>query len=370
MLLAERMDRIDSSGIRKVFALAGKMKDPCNLSIGQPDFDIPPELRRVALKAMDEGHNRYTQTGGVQALKDKVVEKLSAKKTIGSDGVLITSGTSGGILLAFMALFDPGDEVIVPEPYFVMYKHLLNLIGAVPVYVDLYPDFRLTAERIAPRLTDKTRAILVNSPANPTGAVAGRAELEGIAALARSRDLLVISDEIYDLFVYDEPYVSMGDVHENTMVLGGFSKTYAMTGWRLGYAVGPSDAIAAMEELQQYSFVCAPSVGQQMGIAALDLDMRPHWEAYRAKRDLIYGGLKDSFTVSKPGGAFYIFPEAPGGDGDSFCAEAIKNDLLVVPGSVFSERKTHFRISFAAPDETIRRGIGILRRMAEASARA
>jgi aspartate aminotransferase/aminotransferase len=362
--LAERMSRIDSSGIRKVFALAEKMKNPCNLSIGQPDFDLPPPLRDAALRAMEAGHNRYTQTGGVAALKDKVREKLSHKKAIGTDGLLITSGTSGGIMLAFMALFNPGDEVLVPEPYFVMYKHLLNLIGAVPVYVDLYPDFRLTAERLAPHITERTRAILVNSPANPTGVVSSRAELESIAALARKHDLLAISDEIYDLFVYDDPFVSMGEVYENTLVLGGFSKTYAMTGWRLGYAAGPSDLIAAMEDLQQYSFVCAPSVGQQMGIAALDLDMRPHWEAYRKKRDLIYSGLKDSFEVEKPGGAFYIFPKAPKGDGDEFCAEAIRNELLIVPGSVFSEKKSHFRISFAASDETIQRGIGILQRLA------
>lgn len=363
MKLAERMARIDSSGIRKVFALAEKMKNPCNLSIGQPDFDVPAELRQAAMAAMDAGHNRYTQTGGVQALKERVREKLAAKKTIQSDRVLITSGTSGGILLSFMALFDPGDEVIVPEPYFVMYKHLLNLIGAVPVYVDLYPDFRLTPERIRPHLTDKTKAVLINSPANPTGVVLGREELESVAGLLREKHLIAISDEIYDLFVYDDPFVSMGDVYENTLVLGGFSKTYAMTGWRLGYAVGNSDVLQAMEELQQYSFVCAPSVGQQMGIAAMDLDMTPHVDAYRGKRDLIYSGIKDLFEVEKPGGAFYIFPKAPKGEGDEFVAKAITQDLLVVPGSVFSEKKTHFRISFAAQDSTIQRGIEILKRI-------
>ncbi len=363
MRLAQRMDRIDSSGIRKVFALAAHMKNPCNLSIGQPDFDLPVELQEAAFKAIQAGHNRYTQTGGIDALKDKVREKLANKKGISTDGILITSGTSGGLMLAFMALFDPGDEVIVPEPYFVMYKHLLNLIGAVPVYVDLYPDFRLTADRIRPHLTEKTRAILVNSPANPTGQVSTREELEGIASLAREKDLLVISDEIYNLFVYDDTFVSMGSVYENTLVLGGFSKTYGMTGWRLGYAVGDLELIASMEELQQYSFVCAPSVAQHMGVVALDLDMTVHWEAYRRKRDIIYNGLKDDFDVPKPGGAFYMFPAAPGGDGDAFCSRALEKDLLVVPGSVFSERRTHFRISFAATDDTLRRGVEILKRM-------
>ncbi|GMV66641.1 MAG: aminotransferase [Candidatus Hinthialibacteria bacterium] len=365
MKLAQRMDRIDSSGIRKVFALAANMKNPCNLSIGQPDFELPAELQDAARKAIESGHNRYTQTGGIQALKDKVRQKLPDKKGIDKDGILITSGTSGGLMLAFMTLFDPGDEVIVPEPYFVMYKHLLNLIGAVPVYVDLYPDFHLTAERIRPHLTPRTRAILVNSPANPTGVVSSQSELEGIACLAREKNLLVISDEIYNLFVYDDPFVSMGSVYENTLVLGGFSKTYAMTGWRLGYAVGNAELIAAMEELQQYSFVCAPSVAQHMGVVALDLDMRPYWEAYRHKRDLIYEGIRESFKVSRPGGAFYIFPEAPDGDGDAFCARAIEQSLLIVPGSVFSERKSHFRISFAGADDTICRGVEILNKLAK-----
>jgi aspartate aminotransferase/aminotransferase len=254
--------------------------------------------------------------------------------------------------------------VIVPEPYFVMYTPLLTLIGAVPVYADLSPEFHLTAERLRPFVTERTRAILVNSPTNPTGQVSSREDLEGIAALAREKNLLVISDEIYNLFVYDEAFVALGAVYEHTLVLGGVSKTYGRTGWRLGFAVGNPELIASMEELQQYSFVCAPSVAQYMGVAALDLDMSAHLENYRRKRDIIYNGIKESFEVVKPGGAFYMFPAAPGGDGDAFCARAIEQELLVVPGSVFSERKTHFRISFAATDETLKRGVEILKRMA------
>ncbi|MCA9450015.1 MAG: aminotransferase class I/II-fold pyridoxal phosphate-dependent enzyme, partial [Candidatus Omnitrophica bacterium] len=265
--------------------------------------------------------------------------------------------------LSFMALFNEGDEVICPDPYFVMYKHLLNLMGIKPVYVDLYPDFRMTREKVEPKITDRTKGILLNSPANPTGTVATREDLEGITVLAREKDLIVISDEIYDLFVYDDPFLSIGDLYENCLILGGFSKTYSMTGWRLGYAVGPADLIKAMEELQQYSFVCAPSVGQAMAEEALDFDMTPFREEYAKKRDLIYDGLKNDFDVEKPGGAFYIFPKAPNGDGDAFVAEAIKNDLLIVPGSVFSEKKTHFRISFAAEEATLKRGIEILKRL-------
>lgn len=364
MKLAERISRIDSSGIRKVFALAAKMANPCNLSIGQPHFDVPDPIKQKGMEAIAAGKNRYTQTGGNDSLKEKIRLKLSSKKTINQDGVLVTSGTSGGIMLSFMALFDPGDEVLCPEPYFVMYKHLLNLIGARPVYVDLYPDFRMTRERLESMITERTKAILLNSPANPTGIVASRADLEGVTALAREKNLLVISDEIYDLFVYDDPFLSIGDLYENCLILGGFSKTYSMTGWRLGYAVGPGDVIKAMEELQQYSFVCAPSVGQAMAEEALDFDMSPYREEYARKRDLIYGGLKNDFEVERPGGAFYIFPKAPNGDGDAFVARAIENELLVVPGSVFSEKKTHFRISFAAEDAVLKRGLEILKRLA------
>ena len=365
MKLAQRVSRIDSSGIRKVFALAAKMKNPCNLSIGQPHFDVPDQIKQAGIRAIQEGKNRYTQTGGNLGLKDKIRRKMSSKKTIEDDGVLVSSGTSGGILLSFMALFDPGDEVLCPDPYFVMYKHLLNLIGAVPVYVDLYPDFRMTRERLESKVTEKTKGILLNSPANPTGVLASREDLEGVVELAREKDLLVISDEIYDLFVYDGPFLSVGELYENCLVLGGFSKSYSMTGWRLGYAVGPSEVIAAMEELQQYTFVCAPSVGQAMAEAALDFDMTSYRDEYARKRDLIYEGLKKDFEIEKPGGAFYIFPKAPGGDGDAFVAEAIKNDLLIVPGSVFSEKKSHFRISFAAEDATLERGIEILKRLAD-----
>jgi len=362
--LAERMNQIDSSGIRKVFALAAEMKNPCNLSIGQPDFDVPEEIQNAGIEAIRAGKNSYTQTGGIQALKDKVMEKHSSKKTLGSDRVLITSGTSGGILLSFLALFEPGDEVLCPDPYFVMYKHLLNLMGSKPVFVDLYPDFKMTARRLAEKVTGRTKAILFNSPANPTGVVTGRDEMGAIANFARERNLLVITDEIYDLFVYDSPFESIGDLYENVLLLGGFSKTYSLTGWRLGYAIGPADILAAMEDLQQYSFVCAPSVGQSMALASFDVDMSKYRDEYRRKRDTIYEGLKDRYEVQKPGGAFYIFPKAPNGDGEAFCKEGIRNELLTVPGSVFSERNSHFRISFAASNETLERGIEILKRLA------
>jgi aspartate aminotransferase/aminotransferase len=257
-----------------------------------------------------------------------------------------------------------GDEVVVPDPYFVMYKHLANLCGGVPVFVDTYPDFRVTAERLQRHITPKTRLLLLNSPANPTGAVVEDAELPRIAALAKQHDLIVLSDEIYDFFTYGPKPRSIAALYPKTLLMGGFSKSHAMTGWRLGYAAGPREIIGEMIKLQQFSFVCAPSFAQFAGLVALETDTSAYAEAYRGKRDLIYSGLVEAgYEVQEPGGAFYIFPKVPWGTDHEFVAAAIKNQLLIIPGSVFSEKATHARISYAATDEMIRRGLEVLRKL-------
>ncbi len=364
MKLAQRTSRIDSSGIRKVFNLAQKITDPINLSIGQPDFDVPERVKRAAIEALEEGFNRYTVTAGLPELRQKVLEKYRAKGFEGEDAI-VTAGVSGGLVLSFLVLFDPGDEILMTDPYFVMYKHLANFIGARPVYVDTYPDFRLCKEAFEAAITPETKAIIVNSPNNPTGTVYSEEELRGVAEVAARHTLLVLTDDIYDHFFYEgDEAPTIASFYPNTLVLAGLSKSAAMTGWRLGFALGPADIIRAMTELQQYSFVCAPSFAQKAALVALEHDMVEAREAYRHKRDLIYEGLRDLYTVQKPQGAFYIFPQAPDGDGDAFVARAIENKVLSVPGSVFSEKKTHFRLSFAAPDETIERGVEVLRRLA------
>ena len=185
-----------------------------------------------------------------------------------------------------------------------------------------------------------------------------------VAEIARRHGLVVLYDEIYRCFGYDGGLDSMVNHYDRVVLLNGFSKSHGMTGWRLGYAMGPKDIIQEMTKLQQYTFVCAPSVVQYAGLAALDLPMDATLNAYRRKRDLIYEGLKDRFNVVKPDGAFYIFPEAPGGKGTEFCVKAVENNVLIIPGGVFSERDTHFRISFAAPDEVLREGVDILNRLA------
>lgn len=363
--IADRMEHIDASGIRKVFDLAAKMKNPINLSIGQPDFDVPQAAKDKAIKAIQDGMNSYTQTQGLGLLRDAVAKQCLDEFGWADDrDYLITSGVSGALMLSLLVTVNPGDEVIFADPYFVMYSHLINLAGGVPVPVDTYPDFRPDAQKITDAITDKTRLIIVNSPANPTGAVYSRDELQQIADAAAQKDILVISDEIYNLFCYDEPFVSMASLYENTLLMRGFSKSYAMTGWRLGWCTGPKAVLEKMTMLQQYSFVCAPSMAQAAGAVALELDMSSYVAAYKRKRDMVYDALGEKFGMVKPGGAFYAFVPAPGGNATEFVKKAIDNNVLIIPGNVFSQRDTHFRISYATTDDKLAQGLEILKKLA------
>jgi aspartate aminotransferase/aminotransferase len=366
-LLAQRTNVIDASGIRKVFALGASLKDPINFSIGQPDFDVPEPLKQKAIEAIQAGQNSYSQTTGDEQLREKATQKVKQEIGWSNPSTIITSGVSGGLLLSLMALVNPGDEVVIPDPYFVMYKHLVNLLGGKPVYVDTYPDFRIHADRIEEKITDKTKLILLNSPSNPTGIVFSEDEVKSLAETARKHNVLVISDEIYDTFCYDSEYTSIAEHYEKTLVLKGFSKSHAMTGWRLGYAAAPEKLAGLIDQiaiLQQYTFVCAPSPFQKAAVAALDYDVSEFVDNYRKKRDMIYDGLKDKFELAKPQGAFYAFVKAPGGKATEFVKKAIDNNMLIIPGGVFSERNTHFRISYAAPVEKIRQGIEKLNSLA------
>jgi len=287
-MIASRMARIDASGIRKVFDLAARMKNPVNLSIGQPDFDIPDNIKEAAIEAIRRGENKYTVTQGIEELRRRVAEHLKSEYGWRPEGVLITSGVSGALLLALLVLVNEGDEVLIPDPYFVMYKHLVNLCGGVPVFVDTYPDFHITAEKIEPRITDRTKLLLLNSPSNPTGIVDSAREMKEIAGLSARRNLFVITDEIYSTFCYDGPYPSLiSHMRQNVLLITGFSKSHGFTGWRLGYAAGPEKIIEEMTKLQQYSFVCAPSMVQWAGLEAFETDMTAYREAYKKKRDII-----------------------------------------------------------------------------------
>ncbi len=366
-IIADRAGRIDASGIRKVFALAASLDNPVNFSIGQPDFDVPDALKEEAIKAIKAGQNKYSQTVGDATLKAKITERVKNEFGWGDPSVLVVSGVSGGLLLAFMTLIDPDDEVIIPDPYFVMYKHLVNMLGGKCVFIDSYPDFHLPVEKIAGAITDRTKLIILNSPSNPTGVVYTEQQIKTLAEIAAEKDILVLTDEIYETFCYDAPCPSIADIYEKSLLLRGFSKSHAMTGWRLGYvATGESlrNVVEEMTKIQQYTFVCAPTPFQKAAIAALDYDMSELVDAYRKKRDLLYDGLKDTFELVKPGGAFYAFVKAPGGAATEFVEKAIRSNVLIIPGNIFSEKDTHFRISYATSDEKIQQGAEILRNLA------
>jgi aspartate aminotransferase/aminotransferase len=362
--IAERMARIDASGIRKVFDLAAKMTDPINLSIGQPHFDTPEPVKQALCRAVAEGKNVYSQTQGIAPLIEKIQRQVDETYGHADRKAFITSGTSGGLMLALSVLVNPGDEVIVFDPWFVMYKHLTSMVGGKVVQIDTYPDFRLDLNKVRDAITDRTKVIICNSPSNPTGYVASEDELRGLADLARERDVALISDEIYRVFCYDRPFRSPASWNDQTIVIDGFSKSHSMTGLRLGFCHGPAHVIQQMIKLQQFTFVCAPQPVQWAGLAACDYDVSDRVAEYRRKRDLIVGELRNDYEIHGANGAFYVFAKTPWGTGTEFVAEAIRNNLLIIPGNVFSPRDTHFRLSFAAEDATIHRGIEVLRKLA------
>jgi len=362
--IADRMRLIDASGIRKVFDLAATMKSPINLSIGQPHFDTPEPIKQAMHAAVDNGKNAYSQTQGIKPLLELIQGSVADEFHHADRQAFVTSGTSGGLMLALSVLVNPGDEVICFDPWFVMYKHLTTLAGGKTVLIDTYPDFQIDLNKVRDAITPKTKVILVNSPSNPTGAVATAAELQGLAELCREKDIALLSDEIYKAFCYDGPFVSPATWNDQTIVIDGFSKSHSMTGWRIGWAHGPQHIIQEMIKLQQFSFVCSPHPVQWAGVAAWNFDISDRVDEYRQKRDFMVNELKHDFEIHGGGGAFYLFLKAPWGTGTEFVTEAIRNELLIIPGNVFSSRDTHFRISYAAGEETLARGAEILRKLA------
>ena len=363
--IAERMSHIESSGIRKVFELAKSIKDPINLSIGQPDFDVPEPIKKAAKDAIDAGRNTYTLTQGIPELRQQLLQRVEAKFPKSNRDLIVTSGTSGALVLALCCVVDPGDEVIIFDPYFVMYPHLVSLAGGKSVFIDTYPDFEIDINKVEKAITKKTKVILFNNPANPTGKTYSLETVKELAELARKHGVLLISDEIYSAFHFDGLLKTPADFNHNVLVLDGFSKSYGMTGWRMGYAHGPAKLIQEMIKLQQFTFVCAPSMVQYAGLIALDQDMSGFMQQYKLKRDFLLNGIKDCYEIPNAGGAFYLFPKAPGGNSTVFVEKAIQFDLLIIPGKTFSSSDTNFRISFAAKQETLERGVEVLRKLAK-----
>lgn len=363
-MLSKRCQNINTSGIRKVFELARTLKNPIDFSIGLPDFDTFAPIKAEAIKHIECGQNKYTLSQGIPELRE-LLKHHYLNKQYRFEDVMITSGVSGGILLSLMALLDPGDEVIVPDPYFVMYRELPGLISANPVLLDTYDTgFMVSPERLKAAISPRTKMLFLNSPANPTGKIMTHEDCEAIALALKGTDIWVVADDIYDSFDYDHKHVPFSRYYEKTITLGGFSKSHAMTGWRMGYAFGPSQIIEGMTKLQQYTFVCAPSFAQYACLKAFDLDFEPVRLSYREKRDLVVKTLSPHFDLVFPDGAFYCFLKHPQLTGTRFVHEALKHRVIMVPGNVFSSRDSHFRISFARSLPVLKEGLDILSHLA------
>ncbi|HIA72010.1 MAG TPA: aminotransferase class I/II-fold pyridoxal phosphate-dependent enzyme [Phycisphaerales bacterium] len=371
-LLSDRVKDIETSGIRRAWALAQACEDPVNLSIGQPDFLVPDAIKQAAIDAILADNNGYTQTAGDAGLLKSIYGRLNSQfdwefSDTSHHAAMVTTGTAGALTLAFLTVLGPGDEVIIPDPYFVIYPTLARIADAKAVLCDTYPDFRMTADRIAACITDKTKAVLLNSPANPTGVVLTETEVNDIASLCKDRGILLITDEIYDEFVFPPTkHASPASTNEDVLVIRGYGKTYGCTGWRMGYAAGPKPLIDAMLKLKQQTFVCAPSVFQHALVGAYDIDLSPLIDRFSKRRDMVVELLGDVTELVVPNGAFYAFPKIPvahGLTGMEFILKAIEQDVLVIQGDVFSSHDTHFRISFAVSEEKLEQGLTILRKL-------
>jgi aspartate aminotransferase/aminotransferase len=270
---------------------------------------------------------------------------------------------SGGLSLALLACINPGDEVLIGDPCFVSYRTLVNLAGGTPVPVNLYDDLGAHPERFADAITPRTKMLIINSPGNPTGVVYPADDVRAVCELAEKHNLLLLSDEIYTALSYDGPATSpVTYAPDRTILLRGFGKDYGMTGWRMGYAAGPAPIIQEMAKLQQYTFVCAPQPAQWACLTAMDTDVSHQVGAYREKRDIVVGAMEKSFAFVRPGGGFYVFAKAPNRyeTATAFVEAAIGKNVLVIPGCAFSDRDTHFRVSYAVPNDTLREGCEIL----------
>jgi aspartate aminotransferase/aminotransferase len=361
------MDGFPASGIRVLFDKARQIPDAIDLSIGQTDFDVPDPIKDATIRAIQSGCGGYGPTQGDPELVDATQHYLQTKYGLAEDEhVLITSGATGAIVLALLALVQPGDEVLLPDPNFLLYHRLIGMVGGTPVLYDIHPDFRLRAGEVVKQITDRTRLLILNSPSNPTGSTHTHEEIEAVAEVCR-RGITVLSDELYEIFVYDAPHVSIkGFLGQESLLVGGFTKAYGMAGWRLGWAAGAPELIDKMRTLQQFVYACPPTLVQRGALAAFDVDMKPQVDSYRRKRDFVYDGLVSAgYNVVKPGGSFFIFPEVPDGDDVEFCERALAKKLVVVPGRTFSSSTGYFRISFAASDETLERGIEVLSQLIE-----
>jgi aspartate/methionine/tyrosine aminotransferase len=367
--IANRLEYFDSSDFRNATKKQHELVDPIDLSIGVPEELTPEHIKAAGIKAIREDRTVYTPANGILELRQAISTKLADENNIHKDpqDVTIVPGLTTGQLLVYLAILNPGDEIIVLDPFYPPYAHLATMTGAFVIYAATTPTFQPNIEDIKANITNKTKAIVINSPNNPTGAVYPEETLREIAAIAKDHNMLIISDEIYEHFVYDSKHFSIGSIYPNTITMNGFSKEFAMTGWRLGYITGPSDIIAAINELQQYVVMSSSSIAQHAALAALQ-KLPDLSDKYRLKRNLVKEYLKDAgYEIHGLQGAYYAFFKAPDDQTDlEFVDQATEKGLILVPGRAFSSRlHGYVRLSYGAKIDTLIRGLAVLESMSQ-----
>jgi len=368
--LSKTVVEIQPSGIRKFFDIVSEMKDAISLGVGEPDFDTPWHIREEGIYSLEKGRTFYTSNAGLKELKLEICNYLHRRYQLHYDSnreTIVTIGGSEAIDISLRAMLDPGDEVLIPQPSYVSYLPCVTLAGGKPVIIELKVEnqFKLTKEQLINSITDKTKVLILPFPNNPTGAIMEYEDLVEIVKIVKEKDLYVISDEIYSELTYGKKHVSIAEfpgMKERTILINGFSKSYAMTGWRLGYAVGPSSIIEQMIKIHQFTIMCAPTTSQYAAIEALkngDPDVEMMRDAYDQRRKyLIHAFHEIGLDCFEPFGAFYVFPciKSLGMSSDEFANTLLKEEkVAVVPGTAFGECGEGFlRISYAYSIENLK----------------
>jgi len=379
--LADTIVNIKPSGIRKFFDLVSEMKDAISLGVGEPDFETPWHIRDEGIYSLEKGRTFYTSNAGLKELKIEICNYLKRRYDLSyhyENEVLVTVGGSEAIDIAMRAMVNPGDEVLIPQPSYVSYEPCALLTGAKPVIINLKHEnqFRLTAQELEEAITEKTKLLVLPFPNNPTGAIMERKDLEEIAEVIKKHDIFVISDEIYSELCYTDQHVSIANIEgmqERTILINGFSKSYAMTGWRLGYACGPKEIIEQMTKIHQFCIMCAPTTSQYAAVEALkngDEDVQNMREAYNQRRRYLVHAFKEmGLECFEPFGAFYMFPciKEFGMTSDEFATRFLMEEkVAVVPGTAFGDCGEGFiRISYAYSLDNLKLAIGRLQHFVE-----
>lgn len=380
-MIVDNVKNMPPSGIRKYFDIINEMEDVISLGVGEPDFVTPWNVREAGIYSLEKGHTHYSSNAGFIELRKEIAKYLDRRfdlKYNPTNEILVTVGGSEGIDIALRALVGPGDEVIIPEPSFVAYKGCTAFTGATPVVLNLRAEdeFKLTPKMLEEAITPKTKVVIIPFPNNPTGAIMTKEELAGIVEVLKDKNVIVISDEIYAELSYDKNHVSIAtfpEIKEKTLVINGFSKAYAMTGWRLGYICGHPTLLDAMKKIHQYALMCSPTVSQYAAIEALksgDECVQDMVKEYNRRRRVLVDGFKKmGLDCFEPLGAFYVFPciKSTGMTSDEFCEKLLMSEkILVVPGNAFGDCGEGFiRACYASSMENIMEALKRIERFLE-----